>query len=389
MKMVAAARLGKQERTTVAARPFAETLQAGFLDKTKEVPVEGKKQLVLLVTSDKGLCGALNSTLVRPLQLELRRNAANVSVACIGVKGRNGLATSFRDSIRMHVSEFGKNPVTFMEAAYVTDKILNGTGGDRSQPDVIRLQFNQFLNMVQSKPTDSKFVSKNLFVSQPNLLAGYEFEGGLKDEEVLGDLYDFLICGATYGAIMENQAAELGMRMSSMENATKNCGEVLSGLRLVYNRQRQAAITTELTESEFFSFIVSFFFFFINNLLSQLFPVPSRSLRRKSKHKKSIFHSKKHGCGCVCRHNLSQQRWRACRMECFSLVFSCWLSCRRVSSGSSVASGNGLVAFSFSSPWLLRMDSSRSRSLDLVDSLASVVCRPVAGGPRHDSFLCR
>jgi F0F1-type ATP synthase gamma subunit len=57
---------------------------------------------------------------------------------------------------------------------------------------------------------------------------------------VLGDLYDFLVCGSLFGAIMENQAAELGMRMSSMENATKNCGEVLSGLRLVYNRQRQA-----------------------------------------------------------------------------------------------------------------------------------------------------
>jgi ATP synthase F1 gamma subunit len=70
--------------------------------------------------------------------------------------------------------------------------------------------------------------------------ARYEFEGGLKDEEVLGDLYDFLVCGSLFGAIMENQAAELGMRMSSMENATKNCGEVLSGLRLVYNRQRQA-----------------------------------------------------------------------------------------------------------------------------------------------------
>ncbi len=69
-----------------------------------------------------------------------------------------------------------------------------------------------------------------------------------QDEEVLADLYDFLIAGAAYGAIMENQAAELGMRMSSMENASKNCGEVLAGLRLLYNRQRQAAITTELTE---------------------------------------------------------------------------------------------------------------------------------------------
>jgi len=61
------------------------------------------------------------------------------------------------------------------------------------------------------------------------LLAKYEFEGGLKDEEVMGDLYDFLIAGASFGAIMENQAAELGMRMSSMENATENCGEVLAG----------------------------------------------------------------------------------------------------------------------------------------------------------------
>ncbi len=117
MKMVAAARLGKQERTTFASRPFAASLQAGFAGKNKELPLEGKKQLVLLVTSDKGLCGALNSTLVRPLQLELRKSPGQIGVACVGVKGRNGLATSFRDSIVMHVSEFGKSPVSFMEAA--------------------------------------------------------------------------------------------------------------------------------------------------------------------------------------------------------------------------------------------------------------------------------
>ncbi len=142
--------------------------------------MEGKKQLVLLVTSDKGLCGALNSTLVRPLQQELRKNAANISVACIGVKGRNGLATSFRESVMLHVSEFGKNPVTFMEAAYVTDQIFNGPPEERREHEVIRLQYNHYLNMVQSRPTDSKYVSKPAFVDQPDLLSKYEFEGGLK-----------------------------------------------------------------------------------------------------------------------------------------------------------------------------------------------------------------
>ncbi len=252
MKMVAAARLGKQERTTFASRPFAASLQAGFAAKNKELPLEGKKQLVLLVTSDKGLCGALNSTLVRPLQLELRKTPGQISVACVGVKGRNGLATSFRDSIMLHVSEFGKNPVSFLEAAYVADQILNPPPEERREHDVIRLQYNHYLNMVQSKPTDSKFASKAAFVDQPDMLYKYEFEGGLKDEEVLGDLYDYLVCGSLFGAIMENQAAELGMRMSSMENATKNCGEVLSGLRLVYNRQRQVRDLLAKSASLFF-----------------------------------------------------------------------------------------------------------------------------------------
>jgi len=248
MKMVAAARLGKQERTTFASRPFADSLQAHFLDNMKDVDLEGKKQLVLLVTSDKGLCGSLNSVLVRPLQTELRDNGENMSVACIGVKGRNGLATSFKDSIMLHVSEFGKNPVTYMEAAYVTDAIFNGPAEERREHEVIRLQYNHYLNMVQSRPTDSRYCDKEAFMEQPALLQDYEFEGGLKDQEVLGDLYDFLLAGATFGALMENQAAELGMRMSSMDNATKNCGEVLGGLNLLYNRQRQAMITTELTE---------------------------------------------------------------------------------------------------------------------------------------------
>jgi hypothetical protein len=132
-----------QERTTIASRPFASSLQAGFLDKTKEVPIEGKKQLILLVTSDKGLCGALNSTLVRPLQLALRKNAANMAIACIGVKGRNGL-TSFKDSIMLHVSDFGKNPVSFLETAYVTDLIFNGPPEERREHDVVRVQYVLF-----------------------------------------------------------------------------------------------------------------------------------------------------------------------------------------------------------------------------------------------------
>ena len=136
MKMVAAARLGKQERTTLAARPFSQTLQAHFLDAENKVDTEGKKQLVLLVTSDKGLCGALNSQLTRPLQRELRANPDMMSVACIGVKGRNGLASSFKASIMLHVSEFGKNPVTFMEAAYVTDTIFNGPEEERREHQV-------------------------------------------------------------------------------------------------------------------------------------------------------------------------------------------------------------------------------------------------------------
>lgn len=260
MKMVAAARLGKQERTTIAARPFAATLQKAFT-APKDINLEGKKQTVALVTSDKGLCGSLNSTLVRPLQLELRTNAANISVACIGVKGRNGLATSFRDNIWFHVAEFGKNPVTFAEVAQVTDLIVNTP---ERQADVLRLQFNYYLNMVQSRPTDTKFLSKPAFVAQADVLQKYEFEGGLKDEEVMGDLYDFLVAGAVYGAVMENQAAELGMRMSSMENATKNCGEVLAGLRLIYNRQRQV-------KCFFLGGLLSFFSSFLSILGRSMF----------------------------------------------------------------------------------------------------------------------
>jgi ATP synthase F1 gamma subunit len=245
MKMVAAARLGKQERTTVATRPFAATLQKAFT-APKDMDLAGKKQVIAIITSDKGLCGSLNSTLVRPLQLELRQNAANISVACVGVKGRNGLATSFRDNIWFHVSEFGKNPVTFAEVSIVADQLVNSP--DKTNTDVLRVQYNHYLNMVQSRPTDTKLLSKKAFTEQKDVLQKYDFDGGLKDEDVLADLYDFLVAGVLYGGVMENQAAELGMRMSSMENATKNCGEVLAGLNLKYNRQRQAAITTELTE---------------------------------------------------------------------------------------------------------------------------------------------
>lgn len=91
--------------------------------------------------------------------------------------------------------------MTFAEVSYVIDTVIQSAGAF----DVLRLQYNHYINMVQSKATDTRYLNKEAFVEQRDLLYKYDFEGGLKDEEVMADLYDFLIAGAAYGAIMENQ----------------------------------------------------------------------------------------------------------------------------------------------------------------------------------------
>jgi len=251
---VAAAKLRRAQNAVTEARPYAESIErvlARVSERTEYVhPLlesrDGDRAWVVVITSDKGLCGSLNSQLVRPLQLEIREERDAFMVACLGAKGRNGLAAGYKENIWFHVSEFGKAPITFAEVSYCVDQMLNSPEAEELGAQVVRIQYNYYINMVQSELKDVKFLSKSEFVNQE--MYEYEMEGGISDKEVMGDLYDYLIAGASYGGMSENQAAELGMRMSGMDNATKNCGEVLEGLNLLYNRQRQAAITTELSE---------------------------------------------------------------------------------------------------------------------------------------------
>lgn len=252
MKMVAAARLGRQERETKAARPFLQTLVAPFdgLAPKDAKPEAQQQQLIILVTSDKGLCGSLNSNLVRPIQAAMKDETFNnrTKIASMGTKGKNGFQGGNAKNLVFHAQEFGKTPITFLETSFIAEQVF-APGGDTSKPpqyDKVRVQYNHYKNSVASEIKDVVFPTRDAFASMESAFQAYEFEGSA--EEVLGDLYDFLLSGTLYGSLMENMCSELGFRMSAMDGATSNCGEVLSGLKIAYNRQRQAAITTELTE---------------------------------------------------------------------------------------------------------------------------------------------
>jgi len=192
------------------------------------------------VTSDRGLCGSINSSIVKAIRLEARKiNPDSLKLAVVGTKGKAGLQRERGDQILFVAADLTKRlPVNFADVLAVADRIAS------IETDVIALMYQRFISIIQSEPTriviGSRAAIADLDVSK------YEFDE--MKTEVLSNLYEWFIATSLYGASVEHSTAELGARMSAMDSATKNSKEVLSKLTLMYNRRRQAGITTELCE---------------------------------------------------------------------------------------------------------------------------------------------
>jgi F-type H+-transporting ATPase subunit gamma len=257
MQMVAAAKLRRAQEAAEAARPYAERMTAvigglaasvGSSDSAPRLLAgTGRDQVHLLVvmTSERGLCGGFNSTISRLAKAraaELVAAGKTVKILTVGKKGREQLKRDWSASFVGHVDLSDVKRVGYAEAQKVGRDILARFAA--GEFDVATIFFNRFRSVIAQIPTAQQVIPAAFeAASQPAL---YDYEPG--EEAILADLLPRGVTTQVFTALLENGASEQGARMSAMDNATRNAGQMINRLTIQYNRSRQAAITKELIE---------------------------------------------------------------------------------------------------------------------------------------------
>jgi F-type H+-transporting ATPase subunit gamma len=263
MKMVAASRLRRAQEQAEAARPYAQRMErvlgslaarmAGLPGAPRLLVGTGKEEVHLLVvaTSDRGLAGGFNASILRETRRRIRELEAagrQVLILIIGRKGRDSLRRDYTRLIRDSLTEVGRRRLSFDEARAIAERIL--VLYDAGGFDVCTIVYNRFRSAI------SQIVTKQQLIPFAPAAGGaavastgggvYEFEPD--EEDILRDLLPRNLAVQIFTALLENAASEQGARMTAMDNATRNAGEMIDRLTITYNRTRQAVITKELIE---------------------------------------------------------------------------------------------------------------------------------------------
>ncbi len=264
MKMVAASKLRRAQEAAEAARPYAERMasimaslsaaQTGSDTAPRLMIGTGKDQVHLLIvaTAERGLCGAFNSSIVKLARRkidELTAQGKTVKILCVGKKGRDQLRRDHASKIADTVDLSKSKKIGFAEAQEIADRVL--AMFEAGEFDVAHIFYNNFKSVISQIPTAQQLipamVAGDVANAGPDLKGAiYEFEPD--EETILDQLLPRNLSMQVYRALLENAASEQGARMSAMDNATRNAGEMIKKLTTVYNRSRQAQITKELIE---------------------------------------------------------------------------------------------------------------------------------------------
>jgi F-type H+-transporting ATPase subunit gamma len=260
MQMVAASKLRRAQAAAEAARPYAERMEkvlgniaatvADINSAPRLLAGTGQDQVHLLVvcTAERGLCGAFNSSIVRLVReriVALTAAGKSFKILCVGRKGADQLRRQYGKYIIEVVELRGVKQIGFEQADVVAKKII--TLFDEDAFDVCTLFFSRFKSVIAQIPTAQQIIPpvfESATAASP--AAAYEYEP--EEEEILGDLLPRNLSVQVFRALLENAASEQGARMSAMDNATRNAGEMIRKQTLTYNRTRQAMITKELIE---------------------------------------------------------------------------------------------------------------------------------------------
>nr|AXY94773.1 ATP synthase subunit gamma [Galleria mellonella] len=240
MKMVSAAKYTRAERELKAARPYGEGA-VQFYERAEVTPPEDEnKQLYIAMTSDRGLCGAVHTGVSKVIRTRLSEpGAENIKVICVGDKSRAILQRLYGKHIICVANEIGRLPPTFTDAAKIASAILS-SGYEFGYGKIV---YNKFKSVVSYEQSNLPLFSQKSVQSAPKL-ATYDS----LDSEVIQSYMEFSLASMLFYALKEGACSEQSARMTAMDNASKNAGEMIDKLTLTFNRTRQAVITRELIE---------------------------------------------------------------------------------------------------------------------------------------------
>ncbi|CAG9792557.1 unnamed protein product [Diatraea saccharalis] len=240
MKMVSAAKYTRAERDLKAARPYGEGA-VQFYERAEVTPPEDDpKQLYVAMTSDRGLCGAVHTGVSKVIRSRLAEpGAENIKVICVGDKSRGILQRLYGKHIISVCNEIGRLPPTFQDAAKIATAILT-SGYEFGSGKII---YNKFKSVVSYQQSDLPLFSQKAVESAPKLTIYDSL-----DADVIQSYMEFSLASMIFYALKEGACSEQSSRMTAMDNASKNAGEMIDKLTLTFNRTRQAVITRELIE---------------------------------------------------------------------------------------------------------------------------------------------
>ena len=259
MKMVAAAKLKRAQESAEKGRPYSEkmnnvilNLSNGISDKDnapKLLSGSGKEQIHLCVvmTSDRGLCGGFNANIIKKAKshfAKLAREGKELKIITVGSKGNDQLKRAYGDKIIENISFKNSKNANYFDADKVGKIIIEKF--EKEEFDICTIFYNQFKNVITQIPQAQQIIPLNTVDDENKSDETYEFEPD--EDEILNNLLPKNISTQIFKAMLENSASEQGARMSAMDNATRNAGEMVDKLTIEYNRSRQAAITKELNE---------------------------------------------------------------------------------------------------------------------------------------------
>ena len=270
MKMVAASRLKRAQEAVENARPYAERMGRMIESITRGFgPLNGappllvgtsseSQHLLLVVTSDRGLCGGFNTNITRVVRGkigELRKAGKTVKILCMGRKGRDQLKGEFEEMISHTYEGIGRDGVSFDDAEEIASKVVNMF--EAQEFDVCTIIYNKFVSVITQVVTTEQLVPVEIEKEQDDEANGKgDGQGGLSfvydiepnEQEIHLELLPSNLKTQVFRILLESSASEHGARMSAMDNATRNAGEMIENLTLTFNRTRQAKITSELIE---------------------------------------------------------------------------------------------------------------------------------------------
>ena len=259
MQMVAAAKLRKAQEAAEKARPYSEKMAgvvgnlAASVGSDSSAPKilsgTGKEDVHLLIaaTAERGLCGGFNSSIVRMTKDHAKgliQKRKQVKILTIGKKGREQLKREYEELIIDHVDLSGYKTITNELSGMIADKVLGLY--EKEEFDVATLFYSRFQSVITQTPTARQLLPVKIRPMEDAELPFYDYEPD--EKELLAELLPKAIINEVFTGLIENAASEQGARMSAMDNATRNAGEMIDKLTIEYNRSRQAAITKELIE---------------------------------------------------------------------------------------------------------------------------------------------